>query len=115
MSTQPGDSEEGLKPFKIGDMARGGKPMGTTRKGAPAVSAGDAGGTYAYIEGLFDRNDFDGVLAAYDSAVGKLKPIATTSSDGSKKRAAIQAIKAYDRAMELLTRMMQIRQEMTAS
>ncbi len=111
MSNDPGEKSEDLKPFKIGDMARSGKPVGGAPK-AGADETSDEGGTYAYIEGLFDANDFDGVLASYDAAMAKLKPIATESTDGSKKRAAIHAIKAYDRAMELLTRMMQIRQQM---
>jgi len=113
MSTEPEAQNEDLKPFKIGDMARAGQPVGGAPK-SDADGTSDDGGVYTYIEGLFDGNDFDGVLASYDAAMAKLKPIATESSDGTKKRAAIHAIKAYDRAMELLTRMMQIRQEMAA-
>ena len=48
----------------------------------------------------------------YDQALEKLKPIALESPDVTKKREAHRAIKAYDRAMELLSRMLQLRQEM---
>ena len=103
---------EDLKPFKIGDVQ---KPSGPTpgRSLRPAeTSSGAAQSGYEFIEGLFDRNDFQTVIQIYDQALEKLKPIALESPDVTKKREAHRAIKAYDRAMELLTRMLQLRQEM---
>jgi len=112
-----GGSESGggeLKPFKIGDMQRPG-PSGPARNLRPAAASGDTESGFAFIEGLFDRNDFQGVIGLYDEALEKLKPIALESADATKKREAHRAIKAYDRAMELLTRMLQLRQEMEQS
>ncbi len=97
-----------LKPFKIGDMQ---KPAAQPLR-PKAPESGDSDSGYAYIEGLFDRGDFQGVIEMYDSALEKLKPIALESADVTKKQDALATIKAYDRAMELLTRMLQIRQEM---
>jgi hypothetical protein len=105
--TKDGD----LKPFKIGDLQ---KPGGAERPRPlrPDEAKSGEGSGYAYIEGLFDNNDFQPVLGMYESAMEKLKPIALESPDAAKKGEAIRTIHAYDRAMELLTRMLQIRQEM---
>lgn len=103
--TQDGD----LKPFKIGDMQR---PGGVERPRPLRPAEADSGGGYAFVEGLFDANDFQPVLGMYERAMEKLKPIALDSPDAAKKGEAIRTIHAYDRAMELLTRMLQIRQEM---
>jgi hypothetical protein len=109
-SSKPGGD---LKPFKIGDLQ---KPGGAAPKKPlrPREAASGSGSGYAFIEGLFDRNDFQPVIRMYDTALEKLKPIALESPDVSRKRDAHRAIKAYDRAMELLTRMLQIRQELDA-
>ena len=115
MAQGGGESGSGeLKPFKIGDMQRPG-PAGPARNLRPAGASGSGESGYAFIEGLFDRNDFQPVLGMYEKALEKLKPIALESADATKKREAHKAIKAYDRAMELLTRMLQLRQEMEQS
>jgi hypothetical protein len=108
--TQDASKPEGdLKPFKIGDMQR---PGGSTPIRPPEVGGGESGSGFAFIEGMFDKNDFQGVIGMYDTAMEKLKPLALESPDVEKKRNAHRTIKAYDRAMQLLTRMLQIRQEM---
>jgi hypothetical protein len=98
--------------FSAGDMAKQGMRQGPRRPVAQQKGAATSLG-YTMVEGLLETEDFKKINDGYESIRQQAEVIveSPTQSARNKKRAR-SAVDAYDRALELLKELLEIKAQM---
>ena len=99
--------------FSAGDMAKQGIRQGPRRPGAQQQKSASTSLGYTMVEGLLETEDFNKIHDGYENIKKQAEEIveSPTQSARNKKRARV-AVEAYERALDLLKELLEIKAQM---